>query len=80
MSVSEIVTDIAGGLVSGLTTFAEGLGAGINNIVTAMMFTGTGENQALSPYFIAVIAFGAVALATGLTTLLFNWLGSLGSR
>lgn len=82
MAVSEIVQQIAGGLVSGLTTFGQGLGHGISDIVTAMMFqtTGTGESAVttLSPFFIGVIAFGAVALAVGLTTLIFSWLSSLG--
>lgn len=78
MTASDIVSQIVEILVSGLTKFGQGLGKGISDIVTAMMFTTNGESQALSPFFVAVCIFAAVALAVGLTTLLFNFLRNLG--
>lgn len=79
MTATEIISEIVSVLVSGLTSFGQGIGRGISDIVTAMMFTGSGESQKLSPYFVAVLVFAAVALTIGLTRLVFNWLGNLGA-
>lgn len=80
MTGAEIVTEIVEILVSGLTTLGTGIGSGVANFASALAFTGTGENQTLSVYFILVIVFAGVSLAIGLTTLIFNWLSSLGNR
>lgn len=79
MTGQEIVTEIVNILASGLTAFGSAIGSGISNAVQSMFFVGTGENQALSMYAIMVIVFGAIALAVGLTRLIFGWLGSLGN-
>lgn len=80
MAGTAIVSEIVSILVSGLTQLGTGIGSGIANFATALAFTGTGENQTLSVYFVLVIVFAGVSLAIGLTTLIFNWLSSLGSR
>lgn len=79
MTPAQIVAQIVEILTSGLTAFATGIGGGISSSVTAMFFTGTGESQQLSIYAVMVLVFGGVALAVGLTRLIFNWLGSLGN-
>lgn len=78
MTPAQIVAQIVEILTSGLTSFATGIGSGIASAVQNMFFTGTGENQQLSIYAIMVLVFGGIALAVGLTRLIFNWLGSLG--
>lgn len=79
MTGAEIVGDIVDILVAGLTELGTGIGAGISNFAQALAFTGTGENQTLSVYFVLVLVFGGVALAIGLTTKIFNWLSTLGN-
>lgn len=79
MTGVEIVQEIVEILVSGITQLGQGLGEGISSFVTALAFTGTGENQQLSVYFIMVCVFGGIALAVGLTTKIFNWLSNLGN-
>lgn len=78
MTPTQIIEQIVSILVAGLTSFATGIGNGISQAVQSMFFVGTGESQQLSIYAIMVLVFGGVALATGLTRLIFNWLGSLG--
>lgn len=80
MTGTEIVTEIVDILVSGITQLGTGIGTGVANFAQSLAFTGTGENQELSVYFVLVIVFAGVALAIGLTTLIFNWLSSLGNR
>lgn len=75
MSGVDVVTDIVGILVSGLSSLASGLGTGISAFATALAF----QDGALSPYFILVVVFAGVALAVGLTTKIFNWLSNLGN-
>lgn len=79
MSGTDIVQQIVGILVSGITQLGSGLGTGINNFVTSLAFTGTGSGQQLSVYFVMVCVFGGIALAVGLTTKIFNWLQNLGN-
>ncbi len=74
----DVVKEIVNVLISGLTEFGKGLGQGISDIVTAMMYTGEGASKALSPFFVVVLVFAAIALCVSLTTLLFNWLRNLG--
>lgn len=80
MTATEIVSQIVEILTTGLIEFGTGIGAGISNAVGAMWFTtGTEGAQQMSIYAILILAFAAVGLCVGLTTLIFNWLGSLGN-
>ena len=79
MSGTEIVQDIVEIIVAGITQLGTGIGEGISNFVTKLAFTGTGENQTLSVFFVMVLVFAGISLAIGLTTLIFNWLSSLGN-
>ena len=74
------VTESISIIVSGLTEFGKGLGKGISDIVTAMMYTGEGVTKALSPFFVMVLVFASIALCVSLTTLIFNWLRNLGGN
>lgn len=79
MSGTAIVTEIVQILVAGLTQLGTGIGTGVANFAQALAFTGTGENQTLSVYFVLVIVFAGIALAVGLTSRIFQWLSSLGN-
>lgn len=80
MTGTEVVTEIVGILVSGIQALGSGIGAGISNFVTSLWFTGTGENQTMSAFAIIVCVFAAIALAIGLTRLVYNLLVSLGGN
>lgn len=68
-------------LVGGISGIASGIGDGVNGFVTDLFLTvGTGgEIEGLSTFGGVVAVFGGVALAIGLTTLVFNWIRSIGN-
>lgn len=74
----QIVTQIIQILVSGLTEMATGIGGGLNNLAQSIFLVQTGETWALSQFGELIIAFGAVALAVGLSRFVVNWLTSFG--
>lgn len=78
----EIVTQIIQILVSGLSEMAAGIGSGLNDLAQSIFLVqkGTGETTtlALSQFGQLIIAFGAVALAVGLSRFVVNWLTSFG--
>lgn len=73
-----IVTQIIQILVSGLTEMASGIGGGLNNLAQSIFLQQNGENWILSQFGELIIAFGAVALAVGLSRFVVNWLTSFG--
>lgn len=77
MTALEILQEVIGILVGGITEVATAMGQGISTIVETIAFTGTGETQALSTVFILVLVFGGVSLALSLFRLLFSWIMSL---
>lgn len=78
MNGATLVTQIVQIIVSGITEMGKGIGAGISGAVQAMAFTGTGETQTLSVWFIVVLAFAGISLAVGLTRLVYTFLTTLG--
>lgn len=74
----EIVTQIIQILVSGLTEMASGIGSGLNNLAQSIFLVQSGEKWVLSQFGELIIAFGAVALAVGLSRFVVNWLTSFG--
>ena len=79
MSGTAIVQEIVNILVAGLTGLGTGIGQGVSNFIQSLAFVTNDGTTSMSPYFILVIVFAAVALAVGLTTKIFNWLESLGN-
>lgn len=68
-------------LVSGITELATGIGSGVNSFVSDL-FLKVGDSGAvtgLSTFGGVVAIFGGIALATGITTLIFNWVRSIGN-
>jgi len=74
----QIVTQIIQILVSGLAEMATGIGSGLNNLAQSIFLVQSGESWALSQFGQLIIAFGAVALAVGLSRFVVNWLTSFG--
>ncbi len=79
MTGSEIVSQIVEILTSGIVSLGKSIGSGISEAVKAMAFTTNGDTQQLSVYFILVLVFAGVALAIGLTRMVYQWLTSLGN-
>lgn len=68
-------------LVDGITELGSGIGSGVNQFVEDL-FLKMGEGGAvegLSVFGGVAAVFGGVGLAVGLTTLIFNWIRSLGN-
>lgn len=78
----ETVTQIIQILVAGLQGMATGIGGGLNSLAQSIFLEqkGTGEaaTWGLSQFGQLIIAFGAVALAVGLSRFVVNWLTSFG--
>lgn len=78
--MSAILTEILDIMISGLTTFGQGIGAGLQAIVTSMFIDSTGGTDKLSVFGGVVAIFSAIGLGVGLTRLVYSWLVSLGGR
>ena len=76
-----VLQEIVEILIAGISGLAQGIGAGLNEMVTSL-FLVTGENgvSTLSTFGGVVAIFGGIALAVGLTTLVTKWIMSLGAR
>jgi hypothetical protein len=68
-------------LVGGISSIASGIGTGVNGFVQDLFLTvGTdGSIEGLSTFGGVVAIFGGVSLCIGLTTLVFNWVRSIGN-
>ena len=80
--MSEIVTEIVTGLVSGISQMATGIGSGIAALVQNVFLKvgSTGAIEGLSTTGIVVVAFAGVSLAIGLSKFVVKWAMSLGAR
>lgn len=79
--MADVLQDFIELLTGGITTMASGIGTGVNQFVTDLFLkTGTGGAvEGLSAFGSVVAIFGGVALAVGLTTLIFRWIQSIGN-
>lgn len=68
-------------LVSGITELGAGIGSGVNNFVQDLFLevAENGDIAGLSTFGGVAAIFGGIGLAVGLTTLIFNWIRSLGN-
>lgn len=80
--MTNLLTEIIQLLVGGISEMGKGIGAGLNNAVTSMFLTtnGTGESAttSLSVFGGIVVIFAAIALAVGLTKLVYHFVTNLG--
>jgi hypothetical protein len=72
-----IMSEIVSILTSGITDFGSGLAAGINGYVQALFI---GSSGGLSTTGVIIVVFGSIALVTGITALVWNWISTLGAR
>ena len=78
--MSAVLTEIIGILVGALTTFGQGLGSGIQTIVSSLFLDTTGASPVLSTFGGVIVIFAAIGLAVGITRRIFQWLISFGGR
>lgn len=77
--MGSILTEIINILVSGITEYATGFGQGLGNAVEAIFLETTEGTTTLSTTGGIIVVFAALALAIGVTKLVFNWVTSLGA-
>lgn len=80
-TMGEILKDFIQLLVGGVTDMATGIGTGVNGFVKDLFLEvdAQGAITGLSTFGGVIAIFGGIALAAGLTTLIFNWIRSIGN-
>lgn len=78
MTGAQIVAEIVQILTAGITGLGQGIGAGISTTATAMFINSS--NNGLSMWGVLVCVFAGIALAVGLTRLVFGFITTLGGR
>lgn len=73
-----ILGDMIGLLTGGLTGFATGIGTGIQTLVSSLFIASNGTS--LSVFGAVICIFGGIALAIGLSRLIFQWIASIGAK
>ena len=77
--MSAILQEIITLLTSGITQMAQGIGAGLKELVSGIFLDTTGSTPALSVFGGIMIVFAGIALAIGLSRWVVNWLTSFGN-
>lgn len=77
--MTAILQEMISILVGGITGIATGIGSGIQDLVSNLFLTGTGESLALSTFGGITLVFAGIALAIGLCRFVMNFLTSLGN-
>lgn len=67
-------------LLSGIGEMATGIGGGLNDLVTNIFTTTTGDTTTISIVAAVTACFGGIALAVGLGRKVVGWVMSLGAR
>lgn len=79
--MGEVLGEFIDILVGGIGELGSGIGTGVNQFVTDLFLTvsETGDVTGLSTFGGVAAIFGGIGLAVGLTTLIFNWIRSIGN-
>lgn len=79
--MTTILTEFIQLLVGGISELAKGIGTGVNGFVKDLFLVtdAQGAITGLSTFGGVIAIFGGIALATGITTLIFNWIRSIGN-
>lgn len=72
MAVSEIASSIIGALTSGLTGMVSAIPTAIKDTFQNLFFTTNGSTTEVSTFAIVMLVFGGVALAFGITKLVYH--------
>ena len=80
-TMGDILKDFIQLLVGGVTDLATGIGTGVNGFVKDLFLEvdAQGAITGLSTFGGVTAIFGGIALAVGITTLIFNWIRSIGN-
>ena len=80
-TMGDILSEFIQLLVGGIKDLATGVGTGVNGFVKDLILDvdSTGAISGLSTFGGIVAIFGGIALAVGITTLIFNWIRSIGN-
>ena len=80
-TMGDILKDFIQLLVGGVTDLATGIGTGVNGFVKDLFLEvdAQGAITGLSTFGGVIAIFGGIALAVGITTLIFNWIRSIGN-
>lgn len=76
--MTSILTEFIGLLVGGISAMGQGIATGVNATVSGLFLDSSGTTPVLSTFGGVIAIFGGVALAVGLTTLIFRWIQSIG--
>lgn len=76
-----ILTEILEILVGGFTTFATGIGGGLNSFAESIFVTvGEGGAAELTTFGTLIIVFSSISLCIGISRWVLNFVTSLGAR
>lgn len=78
--MSGVLQEIVSLLTSGITQMAQGIGAGLSELVEAIFVETTGDAQTLSVFGGVVVVFAGISLAIGLCRWVTGFITSLGAR
>ena len=80
-TMGDILSDFIQLLVGGIKDLATGVGSGVNGFVKDLFLEvdSQGAITGLSTFGGIIAIFGGIALAVGITTLIFNWIRSIGN-
>ena len=80
-TMGDILSEFIQLLIGGIKDLATGIGSGVNGFVKDLFLEvdAQGAITGLSTFGGAVAIFGGIALAVGITTLIFNWIRSIGN-
>lgn len=80
VSMGDVLSEFIKLLIGGISDLATGIGSGVNGFVKDLFLNvdSTGAITGLSTFGGVIAIFGGIALAVGITTLIFNWIRSIG--
>ena len=80
-TLGDILSEFIKLLTGGISDLASGVGSGVNGFVKDLFLEvdAQGAITGLSTFGGVVAIFGGIALAVGITTLIFNWIRSIGN-
>lgn len=79
-TMGDILSEFIKLLVGGISDLATGIGSGVNGFVKDLFLEvdAQGAITGLSTFGGVIAIFGGIGLAVGITTLIFNWIRSIG--
>lgn len=77
--MGNVLTEFVELLIGGIVELGSGIAQGANQMVTDLFLTTTEGATGLSTFGGVLAIFAGVSLAVGFTTLIFNWIRSIGN-